>query len=127
MGAVKLSPRWTGRLTALVGGLRASLEGTLLHAAKTAVASGVSWLVAADLLGNQIPVFAPLAAVLTVQVTVWQSVSRGLQRVAGVMVGVVVAGAFAQVAGIHAWSIALVIFISLLLGRALRLGTQGAI
>ena len=82
---------------------------------------------AADLLGNQIPVFAPLAAVLTVQVTVWQSVSRGLQRVAGVMVGVVVAGAFAQVAGIHAWSIALVIFVSLLVGRALRLGTQGSI
>jgi len=127
MGAVKPSPRWTGRLSALVAGLRASLEGTLLQAAKTAVASGVSWLVAADLLGNQIPVFAPLAAVLTVQVTVWQSVSRGLQRVAGVMVGVVVAGAFAQVAGIHAWSIALVIFVSLLLGRALRLGTQGSI
>jgi len=128
MGAVKkLSPRRTGRLSALVAGLRASLEGTLLQAAKTAIASGVSWFVAADLLGNQIPVFAPLAAVLTVQVTVWQSVSRGLQRVAGVMVGVVVAGAFAQVAGIHAWSIALVIFVSLLLGRALRLGTQGSI
>ncbi|MGD1033335.1 MAG: FUSC family protein [Candidatus Dormibacteria bacterium] len=124
---MKPSPRWTDRLSALAAGLRASLEGTLLQAAKTAVASGISWLVAADLLGNQIPVFAPLAAVLTVQVTVWQSVSRGLQRVAGVMVGVVVAGAFAQVAGIHAWSIALVIFVSLVVGRALRLGTQGSI
>src|ERR1019366_3617056 len=41
--------------------------------------------------------------------------------------GVLVASAFAHVAGIHAWSIAVVIFVSLLLGRAMRLGTQGAI
>jgi hypothetical protein len=43
------------------------------------------------------------------------------------MVGVLVASAFAHVAGIHAWSIAVVIFVSLLLGRAMRLGTQGSI
>jgi uncharacterized membrane protein YgaE (UPF0421/DUF939 family) len=115
------------RLRAAVRTLRGRLETPLVHAAKTAVASGFAWFVAADLLGNQIPVFAPLAAVLTVQVTIWQSVARGLQRVAGVMVGVLVAGAFARVAGIHAWTIALVIFVSLLVGRALRLGTQGAI
>jgi len=127
MGAVTTSHRRGGWLVAALAGLRGSLEGTLLQAAKTAVASGFSWFVAADLLGNQIPVFAPLAAVLTVQVTLWQSVSRGLQRVAGVMVGVLVAGAFAQLAGIHTWSIAVVIFVSLLLGRALRLGTQGSI
>ena len=127
MGAVTTSHRRGGWLVAALAGLRGSLEGTLLQAAKTAVASGFSWFVAADLLGNQIPVFAPLAAVLTVQVTLWQSVSRGLQRVAGVMVGVLVAGAFAHLAGIHTWSIAVVIFVSLLLGRALRLGTQGSI
>jgi hypothetical protein len=40
---------------------------------------------------------------------------------------VLVAGVFAHVAGIHAWSIAVVIFVSLLVGRAMRLGTQGAI
>jgi hypothetical protein len=117
----------TGGLTATLAALRGRLEGTLLHAAKTAIASGFAWFVTADLLGNQIPIFAPLAAVLTVQVTVWQSVSRGLQRVAGVMVGVLVAGAFAHLAGIHAWSIALVIFVALLVGRALRLGPQGSI
>ena len=127
MCAVKRTTSLSGQLSEAVGLLRGRLEGPLLHAVKTAVASGFSWFVAANLLGNQIPVFAPLAAVLTVQVTIWQSVSRGLQRVAGVVVGVLVASAFAHVAGIHAWSIAVVIFVSLLLGRAMRLGTQGAI
>ena len=127
MCAVKRSDSLTGQLSEALELLRGRLEGPLLHAVKTAVASGFSWFVTANLLGNQIPVFAPLAAVLTVQVTIWQSVSRGLQRVAGVMVGVLVASAFAHVAGIHAWSIAVVIFVSLLLGRAMRLGTQGSI
>ena len=71
--------------------------------------------------------FAPLAALLTVQVTVWDSVARGLQRVLGVVVGVLVAYGFARLAGINAWSIGLVIFVSLLAGRALRLGQQGSI
>ena len=98
-----------------------------LHATKTALASGLSWFIAANVLGNNIPVFAPLAAVLTVQVTVWESVSRGLQRVLGVVVGVLVAYSFARLAGINAWSIALIVFVSMLAGRALHLGQQGSI
>jgi uncharacterized membrane protein YgaE (UPF0421/DUF939 family) len=88
-----------------------------LQAAKTAVAAGFAWFIAADVLGNNIPVFAPLAALLTVQVTVWDSLARGLQRVLGVVVGVLVAYGFAR----------LVIFVSLLAGRVLRLGQQGSI
>jgi uncharacterized membrane protein YgaE (UPF0421/DUF939 family) len=98
-----------------------------LQAAKTALAAGLSWFIAADVLGNSIPVFAPLAALLTVQVTVWESVSRGLQRVLGVVVGVLVAFGFARLAGIHAWSIALVVFVSILAGQLLRLGQQGSV
>jgi uncharacterized membrane protein YccC len=83
--------------------------------------------VTADLLHNSIPVFAPLAALLTVQVTVWGSVSRGLQRVLGVVAGVLVAYGFARVAGINAWSVGLVVLVGLLAGQALRLGPQGSV
>jgi uncharacterized membrane protein YccC len=100
---------------------------TGLHALKTSLAAGASWLVANNLLGNHDPIFAPLAALLTVQVTVWDSVSRGLQRVGGVVVGVVVAYSFARLAGVSAWSLTLVILVAFLLGRALRLGSQGSI
>jgi uncharacterized membrane protein YgaE (UPF0421/DUF939 family) len=99
----------------------------LLQAVKTALACGLSWFVAADALGNSIPVFAPLAALLTVQVTIWESISRGLQRVLGVVAGVVVAYGFARLAGINAWSIGLVVLVSFLLGRVLRLGAQGSV
>ena len=98
-----------------------------MQAARAAIAAGLSWFVAAQVVGNPIPVFAPLAALLTVQTTLWESVSRGAQRVAGVVVGVIVAFGFARLVGIHAWSIGLIIFAALLIGRALRLGVHGSI
>jgi uncharacterized membrane protein YccC len=103
------------------------LRAPLLQAAKTAAAAALSWFVAADVIGNNLPVFAPLAAVLTVQVTVWDSVSRGVQRVLGVIVGVLVAFGLARLMGVHIWSVALVVFLSWIAGQLLRLGTQGAV
>ena len=47
------------------------------QAAKTGVAAGLAWFLAADIIGDNLPVFAPLTAVLTVQVDMWRnSVSR---------------------------------------------------
>ncbi len=114
--------------------MRTRLEGPLrwlgpvvVQAAKTGVAAGLAWFLAADVVGNNLPVFAPLAAVLTVQVTVWDSVSRGLQRALGVVVGVLVAYTLARLLGVHVWSVALVVFFSWLAGQTLRLGQQGAV
>jgi uncharacterized membrane protein YgaE (UPF0421/DUF939 family) len=103
------------------------LGAPVLQAAKTAVAAGLSWFIAADIIGNNLPVFAPLATILTVQVTVWDSVSRGVQRVLGVIVGVLVAFGFARLVGTHVWTVVLVVFFSWLAGQVLRLGTQGAV
>ena len=99
----------------------------MLQAAKTAIAAGLSWYIAADVIGNTLPVFAPLAAVLTVQVTVWDSVSRGLQRAAGVVIGVLLAYGIARLLGMHVWSVALVVFVSWMAGMVFRLGQQGAV
>jgi uncharacterized membrane protein YgaE (UPF0421/DUF939 family) len=110
--------------------LEAPLKGlgpVVLQAAKTAIAAGLAWFIAADVIGNNLPVFAPLSALLTVQVTVWDSVSRGLQRALGVVVGVLVAYALARLMGIHVWSVALVVFVSWVAGQLLRLGQQGAV
>jgi len=123
-------PDGSGRVAHALTRLRPQLKwlgAPVLQAAKTAVAAGLSWFVAADLIGNNLPVFAPLAAVLTVQVTVWDSVSRGVQRVLGVIVGVLVAFGFARLVGVHIWSVALVVFLSWIAGQLLRLGTQGAV
>jgi uncharacterized membrane protein YccC len=76
---------------------------------------------------HSLPFFAPLAALLVVQPTVYDSVSRALQRVAGVVVGVAAALMVSHFLAPSAWSIAIIVFAGLLVGWAARLGPQGAV
>lgn len=112
-----------GAAWAVVSGERAPLTQVV----KTAIAVGLSWEVVEALLGHTKPIFAALAALLTVQVTVYQSVSRAAQRVVGVVAGVVVAFGIGRVAGLHAWTVGLVVLGALVVGWLLRLGPQGAV
>jgi hypothetical protein len=92
--------------------------------AKTALAATIAWELARVVLDSRVPALAALGAIITVQVTVRQTVARGLQQVVGVAVGVGAAVALARFLGVHAWSVGLVILAALLLGRLLRLGPQ---
>ena len=73
------------------------------------------------------PYFAPLAVLLVVQPTVYDSLSRAFQRVVGVVVGVAAALAVSHFLAPSAWSIGIIIFAGLLLGWTARLGPQGAV
>ncbi len=97
---------------------------TLRQIAKTALAATVSWELAIRLLDSPLPALAALGAILTVQSTVKQTVTFGIQQVVGVTVGV--GGAFAVVGllGVHAWSVGIVILVALAVGHLLRLGKQ---
>ena len=99
----------------------------VFQAAKTAVAAGLAWTAALAADPHSRPYFAPLAVLLVVQPTVYDSLSRAFQRVAGVVVGVAAALAVSQFLGQSAWSIGIIIFAGLLLGWAARLGPQGAV
>ncbi|MDF2738952.1 MAG: hypothetical protein K0S88_318 [Actinomycetia bacterium] len=94
----------------------------LLRTAKTTLAAVVSWELALLLPGSEPPVFAPLTAMLVTQVTLVQTITGSLQRVASVVAGVLLALGAADLLGLHWWSIGLVIFVSLALGQVLRLG-----
>jgi uncharacterized membrane protein YgaE (UPF0421/DUF939 family) len=96
-------------------------------AAKTAIAAGLAWVAALAADPHSRPYFAPLAVLLVVQPTVYHSVSRALQRVAGVVVGVAAALAVSRVLAPSAWSIAIIIFAGLLVGWTARLGPQGVV
>ena len=93
---------------------------------KAALASAVSYQLARWWIGSRFPVFAPLAAMLTVQATVVESVRTGVQRSIGVVCGVLVAFVFASAAGVHWWSIGLLVLLAALIGRSLALTTSGA-
>ncbi|WP_027417127.1 FUSC family protein [Aneurinibacillus terranovensis] len=90
---------------------------------KIALAVGLSWD-AAKLTGTGRPFFAPLAAILCVQVTVEQSVLKGYQRVIGIIGGVLLADFSVHYMGIHDWSLALIVFVGIGLATLLKLGQQ---
>ena len=96
-------------------------------AAKTAIAAGVAWVAAVAADPHSRPYFAPLAVLLIVQPTVYDSLSRAFQRVAGVVVGVAAALAVSHVLAPSGWSIGIIIFAGLLLGWAARLGPPGVV
>ena len=97
---------------------------TLLQIAKTALAATVAWELAVRVLHSPLPALASLGALLTVQVTVKQTVSFGFQQVVGVTVGVGAAVLAVGVLGVHAWSVGVVILGALVVGNLLRLGRQ---
>src|SRR5215207_4509821 len=90
---------------------------TLLQIAKTALAATLAWELAIRLLHSSLPALASLGAILTVQVTVKQTVSFGLQQVVGVTVGVGAAVVVVDLLGVHTWSVGLVILGALVTGN----------
>src|SRR5690242_21609854 len=79
-----------------------------IRTAKVTLAAVVAY-VAADLLNTTAtPILAPLTAILVVQVTVFQTVAEGLQRVLSVLAGVLVAVGLATVVGLSWWSLGIV-------------------
>ena len=99
----------------------------ILLATKAAVAAGIAWAVALLADPHTRPYFAPLAVILIVQPTVYDSLSRAFQRVAGVVLGVAAALTVSHFLTPSGWSIAIIVFAGLLLGWSLRLGPQGVV
>lgn len=94
--------------------------------AKTSIAAVLAWLVSAALLGQPLPIFAAIAALLVVQPSVNQSLSRGIERSIGVILGVILASVVGFHFGTASWIVLGVVVLSLLLGWALRLGPGSA-
>lgn len=91
---------------------------------QTAAVAGLSWKLALLLPGSIYPVFAPLAAILTTQVTLADSIQKGLYRILGVIVGVGVGGLFGHFFSVTAISITAAIFIGLSAAKLLDLNEQ---
>jgi uncharacterized membrane protein YgaE (UPF0421/DUF939 family) len=99
----------------------------ILLAAKVAIAAGVAWAVALVVDPHSRPYFAPLAVILIVQPTVYDSLSRAFQRVVGVVLGVAAALVVNHFLTPSGWSIGIIVFAGLLIGWSVRLGPQGSV
>lgn len=96
------------------------------RALKSVIAVALSWELGRRIPGaTEYPYFAPLAALLSMQLTIAESVTAAINRTLGVIAGVAVALAVGQFLGISVWSVSLVVLVSLVAGPRLRLKSQG--
>src|SRR5262249_42566306 len=98
---------------------------------QTAVAAGLSWFVAVHLVGHPAPLFAPVAAIVSIDMTLGQRVRRAIELVAGAGVGVGVGALLISAIGTGPWQIAAVVALAasvavLLDGRAV-INVQAAV
>ena len=92
---------------------------------KAAVATVLAWQLAVRLLDSPAPFYAPMAALLVVDRTMVRSLWASARRVAAVVVGMSIAWLVGSVVGVTWWSMVVVMFVALLIGRWRRLGDHG--
>jgi uncharacterized membrane protein YgaE (UPF0421/DUF939 family) len=115
----------TGRLGSFVTGALervSAVRGPLLQ---TALAAGVAWYVAHDLLGHTQPFFAPIAAAVSLSTSHVQRSRRTVQMIVGVLLGIGVGELLHPLVGSGAVAIGVVVLVTLLLAVALGIGFVG--
>ena len=115
-------PAWRGATMHLKGRLSCwrSLAVPLLQ---TALAAGLSWFVAVRLFGHVDPLFAPVAAIVSIDMTLGRRLRRAIELIVGASVGVGIGALLLSAIGTGAWQIAVVVGLAtsvavLLNGRA---------
>ena len=98
--------------------------GLTLQVIKTALAAGASYGLALFLSDNPYPIFAPLAAILTIQVTIADSIQKGLYRTLGVIIGVAIGALISHFFVISGISILIAILLAFSLSTAFQLNQQ---
>jgi Fusaric acid resistance protein-like len=78
-----------------------------------ALAAGLSWFLAADLLGHETPFFAPIAAVVSLGTSYGQRLRRVLEVTLGVAIGVLVADWLVVLIGTGWWQLAVIVALAM--------------
>src|SRR5262245_59525528 len=98
---------------------------------QTALAAGLSWFVAVHLFGHRAPLFAPVAAIVCIDMTPGQRLCRAIELILGASVGLGVGALLISATGTGPWQIAVVVALAtsvavLLDGRAV-INVQAAV
>jgi uncharacterized membrane protein YgaE (UPF0421/DUF939 family) len=108
-----------------------ALRMALPRVALAALAAGVAWFIADDLLDNEQPFFAPIAAVLTLGLAIEKRGTRAWELALGVALGIGIADAIVLATGTGTWQLVLVVSLAMsvavLLGGGVLLVNQAAI
>jgi uncharacterized membrane protein YgaE (UPF0421/DUF939 family) len=107
----QLRLRW--RATLRQSWRRTAAAGVI--SAQGAVAAALAWLVAAQLLHHPRPFFAPVAAIIVLDVSEARRLLRAVQLVLGVALGIAIGDALIYEIGTGAWQVGLVVFLATML------------
>ena len=95
------------------------------------VAAAAAWIVATDVFGHRAPFFAPVAAIITLGLTVTQRGRRAVEVAIGVAVGIAVGDLLVLAIGVGPAQLALVVMLAtalaIFLGSGQMLATQAAV
>ena len=95
------------------------------------VASGVAWVIATDVFGHPRPFFAPVAAIITLGLTISERGRRAVEVAIGVAVGIAVGDLLVLGIGVGAAQLSVVVMlatsIAIFLGSGQMLATQAAV
>jgi uncharacterized membrane protein YgaE (UPF0421/DUF939 family) len=121
---------WTrGRLSMRARLARLRSKGW--HIGQAALAAGVAWFIASDLLGHPTPFFAPIAAVVSLGTSFGQRWRRVAEVTLGVAVGVFIADVLVLVIGSGWWQLTLIVALAMSVALLLDAGglfvTQAAV
>lgn len=91
----------------------ARLRSKSWQVGQCAVAAGVAWLVATEVLGHEQPYFAPIVALLSLGTSYGQRLRRVAEVTVGVAVGVLLGDLYLHLLGRGAWQIALMVALAM--------------
>ena len=101
----------------------ARLRSKLWHIGQCAVAAGLAWYLAHDVVGHARPFFAPIVAVICLGTSYGQRLRRVAEVTVGVAVGVFLADLLLLLIGTGAWQVGVFVAIAMTLTLLLNAGT----
>lgn len=90
--------------------------------AQCAVTAGAAWWLATEILRHVAPFFAPIAAILVLNVTYGNRLRRGVEVAIGVALGVLVGDVFVHIFGTGVWQIMIVVALAMSLASLVGAG-----
>lgn len=97
------------------------MRPSILQLLKAAAAAILTWFVCLLIFPGQLPIFGAIAALIVMQDSVDQSLTKGIERVVGVLLGVSVALGAGVVFGPQAWLFIAAIIVAMCVGWVLRM------
>lgn len=106
------------------------VRDNLVIALQAGLAAALAWFIAHRVVGHELPIFAPISAVVILAASIGQRLKRTAELVVGVAVGIGIGDAIIFTIGTGTWQLALIVPLALtvavFLGSGAALATQAA-